>query len=148
MAPATSSKAQQLKKQLIAAGFEIYRTLGDEIALADRVRDNLIMDSGVRVGTGSPTRVRLVLALRRSEHRTDTEAAIFDKVRAVASELVDAGFAEVGTSVSEVKDPADDSLVLDTFFEVIFATDVADLEGSADLIRTAISVGRRAPSRH
>jgi len=40
----------ELKKALTAEGFEIYRTTGDRILLADRVRDNLIMDSGVSVG--------------------------------------------------------------------------------------------------
>lgn len=38
-----------LKKALRSEGFVIYRTLGEHIALAERVRENLILDSGVRV---------------------------------------------------------------------------------------------------
>ena len=40
---------QQLKKALVDAGFIIFRTLADEVMLAERVRENLIMDSGVRL---------------------------------------------------------------------------------------------------
>ncbi len=39
----------ELKKTLIAQGFEIYRTSPDQVSLADRVRDNLLMDAGVGV---------------------------------------------------------------------------------------------------
>ena len=41
-----------LKKTLVARGFEVYRTLGDQVVLADRVRENLIMDSGVAARPG------------------------------------------------------------------------------------------------
>src|SRR5262249_41968999 len=37
----------ELKKQLIAAGLEIFRVQGNRVHLADRVRENLIMDGGV-----------------------------------------------------------------------------------------------------
>lgn len=40
----------ELKRALIREGFEIYRTAGSFVVLADRVRDNLIMDSGVALG--------------------------------------------------------------------------------------------------
>lgn len=40
----------ELKRALVREGFEIYRTAGRFVLLADRVRDNLIMDSGVALG--------------------------------------------------------------------------------------------------
>lgn len=44
------SKPVELKRALVREGFEIYRTAGHFVLLADRVRDNLIMDSGVALG--------------------------------------------------------------------------------------------------
>ena len=51
----------ELKKTLVARGFEVYRTLGDQVVLADRVRDNLIMDSGVAARSGDVLAVRFVV---------------------------------------------------------------------------------------
>jgi hypothetical protein len=42
------STAAHLKRALVEAGFEVFRTRGDEIVLAERPRENLIMDSGVQ----------------------------------------------------------------------------------------------------
>ena len=50
---------QQLKKALVSAGFQVFRTLGEEIVLAERVRENLIMDSGVRLRASEPLEVRI-----------------------------------------------------------------------------------------
>src|SRR5690606_21407517 len=38
---------RDLKKTLSAQGFQIYRVFGSSVLLAERVRENLIMDSGV-----------------------------------------------------------------------------------------------------
>ena len=54
----------ELKKTLLARGFEVYRTLGDQVVLADRVRDNLIMDSGVAVRPGEVLAVRFIVRAR------------------------------------------------------------------------------------
>src|SRR5436853_550872 len=47
------SSVPEIKKALLASGFEVYRTRGNEVHSADRVRDNLIMDSGVSVRVGA-----------------------------------------------------------------------------------------------
>jgi hypothetical protein len=56
---------QQLKKALVGAGFQVFRTLGDEIVLAERVRENLIMDSGVRLKASEPLQVKVIFRAQR-----------------------------------------------------------------------------------
>ena len=108
---------QQLKKALVAGGFEVFRTLPEEVVLAERVRENLILDSGVRLGPlgNGGLRVRLVLRAQRSDFPSDEENALFDRVRSLAEPALSEGFAEVSTNLNAVKDPADPERVLDTF---------------------------------
>ena len=55
------SSPNSLKKTLLADGFEVYRTSPNLIILADRVRDNLLMDSGVAVVHEGSLIVRITL---------------------------------------------------------------------------------------
>ncbi|HWL88878.1 MAG TPA: hypothetical protein VNO21_23905 [Polyangiaceae bacterium] len=137
---------QELKKALIVAGFEVYRTNGDEIVLADRVRDNLILDSGVRVRASSPLEIRLIMGLRRAQYPSDDEAELFNRVRQVAAPLLSDGFLEVTTRQAPVADPADANRTLDTFYEVIFSKKILSLEDGA--LRLALRVAKMAESRH
>lgn len=41
--------ATELKKALQQAGFDVYRARGDEVHLAERPRENLILEAGVVV---------------------------------------------------------------------------------------------------
>jgi len=75
----SASTPSELKKLLLAEGFEVYRTLSDQIVLADRVRDNLIMDSGVAARLGGEPGVRFVVRAQGSEFPTDSTAQIFDR---------------------------------------------------------------------
>jgi len=137
---------QELKKALIHAGFEVYRTNGDEVILADRVRDNLILDSGVRVRASSPLEIRLIMGLRRAQYPVDDEPTLFNRVRQVAAPLISDGFVEVTTSVAPVTDPADASRTLDTFYEVVFAKKIPALDEAP--LRLALKVAKMAESRH
>ena len=57
----------ELKKALQAQGFEIYRTTPHEVMLADRVRDNLLMDSAVAVGVGEEFVVSVTVRAQSSD---------------------------------------------------------------------------------
>jgi len=137
---------QELKKALILAGFEVYRTNGDEIVLADRVRDNLILDSGVRVRASTPFEVRLIMGLRRAQYLADDEPTLFGRVRQLAAPLLSEGFAEVTTRMSPVTDPADSTRTLDTFYEVVFSKKIPTLDEAS--LRLALRVAKMAESRH
>ena len=132
----------QLKKALIASGFEVFRTLPEEVVLAERVRENLILDSGVRVGPlgNGGVRVRLVLRAQRADFPSDEESSLFDRVRKLAAPALADGFEEVSTNVNAVKDPADPDRTLDTFYEVFLAREVATLEDAVAVLKFALGL--------
>lgn len=118
----------ELKKALIAAGFEVYRTLPDRIVLADRVRDNLIMDSGVSVGFEGELSVRFVVRAQSGEFGGEDPGELFQRARALASSEQGAGYREVATEVVPIADPGDKSRVLDTWYEVAFERQLDSVE--------------------
>ena len=143
MPPNTAPTPQQLKKALIAGGFEVFRTLPEEVVLAERVRENLILDSGVRVGPHGDdggVRVRLVLRAQRTDFPGDADNTLFDRVRKLAAPAIAEGFAEVSTNLNAVKDPADPDRTLDTFYEVFLAREVPTLEAAMPVLKFALAL--------
>jgi hypothetical protein len=141
---------QELKKALVSAGFEVYRTKSDEIMLADRVRDNLILDSGVRISANEAheIRVNLVMGIRHTQHPGENEQALFERVRNLATPLIAAGFAEMGTGQNPVTDPSDATKTLDIFFEVTFGKNEANFDAALPSLKIALEIAKTAESRH
>lgn len=141
----------QLKKTLIASGFEVFRTLTDEVVLAERVRENLILDSGVRLGPidggDGGFRVRVVLRAQRTDFPAEEEAALFERVRRLAEPAITAGFEEQASNVNLVKDPIDVERVLDTFYEVSLARVVPTLDDALAAVRFALSLEKTVGAR-
>jgi hypothetical protein len=137
---------QQIKKALVAAGFEVFRTLGDDIVLADRVRENLIMDSGVRLssvnGKGTTMQIKVVLRCQRADFPGEEEGRMFDRVRSLAVPALAQGFHEIGCIATRVTDPSDETRTLDTFYEVTFAKQVADIEAALEELRFLLNIDK------
>src|SRR3954470_21881351 len=141
MSPSTPS---ELKKLLLAEGFEVYRTQVDQIVLADRVRDNLIMDSGVSARLGGGPRVRFTVRAQGSDFPTDSTEQILERARQLAGGAVARGYREVAANSVPVQDPGDSSQILDVWHEVAFEKSLADdIELIAEL-RYAISLEKTA----
>lgn len=126
----------------------MYRTTGQEVIVADRVRDNLILDSGVRVRAGATMEVRIVMGLRRGQYPNESDDQVFARLRELAGPALGHGFAEKQTGQAPVNDPADAKRTLDTFFELILVKEAADVEAMLDLVRFAVKVAQTAVSRH
>ena len=105
MSESLPHNASRIKRALIEAGFEVFRTRSEEIVLAERPRENLIMDSGVRLRLAASLEVRVVLRAQKADFPNEEEARIFERVRKLADHALAAGFAEVSTSVTRVADP-------------------------------------------
>jgi hypothetical protein len=144
MPESTPNNASLIKRALIDAGFEIFRTRNEEIVLAERPRENLIMDSGVRLRLSSSLEVRVVLRAQKADFPNDEEARLFERVRNLASGAVDAGFVEVGTAVTRVSDPGDAERTLDTFYEITYAKPAAALDEAVSQLKFALGLEKRA----
>jgi hypothetical protein len=136
--------AARLKKVLVEAGFEVFRTKGDEIVLAERPRENLIMDSGVRLRVSEPLEVRLVLRAQKADFPNEDEPHLFDRVRKLAQSALAGGFEELSTSVTRVSDPGDEGRTLDTFYEITFAKHAPSLERALAELKFALGLEKRA----
>jgi hypothetical protein len=133
---------QQLKKALVSAGFQVFRTLGEEIVLAERVRENLIMDSGVRLRASEPLEVRVTFRAQRGHFPGEDDDHLFARARALTAPAHANGFAEVSCTAAPVLDPSDAEHTLDTFFEVVFAKSAESLELALETLTFALSLER------
>jgi len=141
MSPPTPS---ELKKLLLAEGFEVYRTQSDQIVLADRVRDNLIMDSGVAARLGDVPGVRFTVRAQGSDFPADSPEQILERARQLAHDALGRGYREVGTNSVEVRDPGDSSQTLDIWHEVAFEKSLSNDAELVTELRYAISLEKTA----
>ncbi len=133
-----------LKKALVAEGFEIYRTSSNQVTLADRVRDNLLMDSGVAVIQGESLAVRVVLRAQASNFPGEGPDGLFGRARALSAELATRGYAEVAADAVPVQDPSDRSRTLDTWYEVSYVMQVDGEEELYAELRFALALTKNA----
>ena len=134
----------ELKKALIAEGFEVYRTVGEQVVLAERVRDNLIMDSNVAAGVKDGLRVRFTLRAQANDFPGESEAQLFERARRLAEVGIERGYVELDSNVVTIRDPGDGSRTLDTWYEVAFAKSVATLPELFDELRFALALDKSA----
>lgn len=142
----SSTTPSELKKLLLAEGFEVYRTQSDQIVLADRVRDNLIMDSGVAARLGSSPSVRFVVRAQASDFPAESTEQIFERARRLATDALSHGYREVATNSVEVRDPGDSTKTLDVWHEVAFEKSLADNAELGAELRYALSLEKTAVS--
>jgi hypothetical protein len=143
MADSFPSSAALVKKALVEAGFEVFRTRGEEIVLAERPRENLIMDSGVRLRVAQPLEVRVVLRVHKADFPNEDDGNLFERVRKLAAPAVSEGFSEVSTAVNPVTDPGDGQRTIDTFYEITYAKPAFALSDALVELKYALSIEKR-----
>jgi hypothetical protein len=135
----------ELKKILISEGFEVYRTLGTRIMMADRVRDNLIMDSGVSaVVADEGLSVRVVVRAQSHDFPGESADELYGRAVRLAAGAVEQGYTEIARQVVPIHDPGDRSRTLDTWYEVTFERPIADVGDLAREVRFAMGLDKTA----
>jgi hypothetical protein len=138
------SDTAELKRNLRSAGFEIYRTNVEFVHLTERVRDNLIMDSGVAAqltkdGEVIQLSVQVNLRAQASHFPGADEAQLWEHARELAKTFTEAGYEERESHTESVVDPSDPSQSLDTSFRILLRRAVADLSALHAELREALS---------
>ena len=132
-----------LKKDLVAAGLEIYSTRATELAIAERVRMHL-MDAGVSVLVRDGLLVvRFVGRAQKSDDPDREEGDAFELVRARIGVLAAARrYGEANAQVISVSDPHESSRVLDTWYEIAFECECGSKDDCIAEVRWALSIER------
>jgi hypothetical protein len=131
----------QIKKALVASGFEVFRTLSDGVILSERVRENLILDSGIRVRflRDGVFEVRVIMRVEKRDFPNDSEDELFGRVRELSKTALARGFLEKETGINVVKDPSDEGRTLDSFYELHLTREVnGEWNAVADVLREAV----------
>lgn len=153
----TTLTLQELKRIFVQAGFEVYRTREHEVHLAERPRENLIMDAGVVITKDAPHEITFVVRAQKADFPGETPDRLFDRARALAILATARGYAESDACERTLVDPGDRTKVLDIWYEVFFRKSVADLPEAIDEARFALTLEKTAhddeelgylPSRH
>jgi hypothetical protein len=134
----------RIKASLADAGLEVFRTRGEEIVLAERPRENLILDSGVRLRVTDAFEVRVVLRAQKGDFPNEDDSHLFERVRHLAARALAGGFAEVATTVTPIADPSDPERTLETFYEITYAKRVHTLIDAIAELRFALALEKRA----
>ncbi len=121
------------------------------VFLADRVRENLLMDAGTFVRGQAPasvTRVGFIVRAQRTHFPNEGEESLFERARHLGTPAVARGYLETATEVRAVLDPGDDQRTIDTWCEVTFEKAVDDLAAAVVEARFALALEKAAtPSR-
>ena len=140
-----SSDLHHIKKSLVDAGVEIYRTQPSEIQVAERVRLH-IMDSGIRVRLAGGLGVAFTARSQRSDFPSVQPEQLFEKVRStIGAEASGRGYSEESSQTVEVRDPMDEQRVLDTWHEVTYVKTADDLPTLIEEVRWALTLDKYVP---
>jgi hypothetical protein len=133
-----------IQKALRGAGFEVYRSASGVVRIAERVRENLIMDSGVEIAEEGA--VRFITRAQQAHFPGETDAALYGRARALAAPALSLGYREARTFVSELTDPEQPDQVLDHWYEVQFEKPVDSIEAALEEVRFVLELCKVAGS--
>ncbi len=132
----------ELKKFLMSQGLEVYRTVGSCVHLAERVRENLLMDSGVSADCETGLAVRFVTRAQGSDFPAEGQESLLERARLQGEGAVPRGYDVVDRAVVPIRDPGAPQRTLDTWFEVTFARTVADQNELLPEIRFVLGLAK------
>lgn len=131
--------AAELKRRLRNEGFEVYRTEPGRILLAERVRDNLIMDSGVAVASKGGFAVHVMVRAQASHFPGASAESMRERAAELANNFESRGYQRGQVGESQVPDPSHPGRSLDTSFEISLHRSFDTLEEVFEELKVALS---------
>jgi hypothetical protein len=143
-----SARVQEVKKLLTSSGYIVYRSGPDVVHLAERVRENLIMDANVSVVTEPQLRVRVITRAQRTDFPSshETPESLFDRAREIGIAAMARGFREVAAEAVPQLDPGDPKRVLDVWYQVTFEGDIGAIEDLSATVAFALGMDKVVPA--
>lgn len=138
------SQDSHIKSALTDAGFEVFRVGDGTVHLAERVRENLLMDAHVKVGA---TKVSFSTRARRGDFPGEASEDIFDRARTLGQTALAHGYVEAATHVIDMPDPSNPSRTLDAWYEVEFIKRIEGLDEAIAEARFVLTQVRKAKCR-
>lgn len=133
-----------IKKALADAGFEIFRVGDGDVHLAERVRENLLMEARIKVGV---RQVSFSTRARRGDFPGDASEALFDRARSLGQAARAHGYTEATTYVIDMPDPSNPSRTLDAWYEVEFVKRIEGIDEAIAEARFMLAQVRKAKRR-
>lgn len=139
--PDTKAGLAETKRALREAGFQVYDVKDGLVSLAERVRDNLILHSGISLRAAPPL---IVVTLRAQALHFPGQSAerVLSHAEDLAQEFLRRGYKRVDTLRSEVSDPSHPDRTLDMVHGVVVERSCDSFEELLDEVRVAFSLPR------
>ena len=136
-----------VKQLLKSSGIMVYRSTNDCVALAELVRDNLIMEAHVSVHVGESLWVRMVTRAQRSDFPSsrESEESLLTRARNLGAPALGLGFKEVQQQVENIPDPMDPEQAIDVWYKVVFEKQVDSEQQLLATIREAMGMEKVTP---
>jgi hypothetical protein len=131
-----------IKRALREAGFEVYRTDGGVVHVAERVRENLIMDSGVHIDNALG--IGFYARAERRDFPGDRDEALYERARGVGAVAEERGYVVQRMFTTVMTDPGDNSRTLDVWYQVHFEKRAVTLEDAIEEVRFALRLSKQA----
>jgi hypothetical protein len=148
--PVSMKAVAELKRALSAAGVLVFRTRGSEVLLAERARDNLLLEAHVLVRVHEPDaespHYTVVVSVRAqaTDFPADDEPTRLDRARSLASSLEAAGFVVVTEGARPLHHPSDAEVLLDVSHEVVLERSASTLADAVEVALAALALPRLA----
>lgn len=107
----------ETKRILREAGLQIYDSRDGYVTLAERVRDNLILQSGIAV-SADPLTVRVTLRAQSIHFPGQSQERVLSHAEELAERFVSRGYRRGETTRTEIADPSHPERTLDVVHAV------------------------------
>jgi hypothetical protein len=131
----------ETKRALREAGLQVYEVRDGCIALAERVRDNLILHSGIAVCPATWT-VRVTVRAQSLHYPGQSQERIALQAEELGLPFQARGFSKLGASSHDVGDPSHPGRTIDVVHAVTFQRPCASWDEALEEIHAAFLLPR------